>query len=552
MGRSTTQPASSATTTSTTPPPARGTPAPVGRGAARGGAQSSGGPSRFYSMRRHRDSEASPDVVTCILTVQYHDVYALIDPSSTLSYVTPYVAMEFGIELEQLLEPFSVSTQVGESIMAAWVYRDGVVTMHGRDTLVDLIELGMVDFDVIMGMDWLYSCFSKLDCRTRTISFEFQNESVIEWKGEDVVPKNRFISYLKATKMINKGCIYHLVWGEFVPVVNEFPEVFSDELSKIPPNREIDFGVDVMPDTQPISIPPYRMEPIELKELKEKLKDLLEKGFIRLMFIDDILVYSRSQEDYADHFKAVLQTLYQHKLYAKFSKYEFWLESVTFLGHVVSREGIKVDPQKISVKELNLRQRRWLELLKDYDIDIMYHLEKANVVADTLSRKSIGSLAHLESYQRLLAEEVYRLASLGVRLADSSGGGVIVKNRAESSLVVEVKEKKYNDHCWDLEFKEHDWVFLKVSPVKDAMRFGKKGKLSPRYVRSYRIIQRIGQVAYSLELPLEMSLVHQVFHVSMFKKVIGDPSLIVTVETIEVNEELTYEEIPIAILDRQV
>ncbi|XP_070032295.1 uncharacterized protein [Nicotiana tomentosiformis] len=82
------------------PPPTRGSPALAGRGATRGGAQSSGGPSRFYSMSGRQNVEASPDVVTGILSVQTHDVYALIDPGFTLSYVTPYVAMEFGIEPE--------------------------------------------------------------------------------------------------------------------------------------------------------------------------------------------------------------------------------------------------------------------------------------------------------------------------------------------------------------------------------------------------------------------------------------------------------------------
>ncbi|XP_070022649.1 uncharacterized protein [Nicotiana sylvestris] len=124
--------------------------------------------------------EASPDIVTGILTVQSHDVYALINPGSTLSYVTPFVTMEFGIELEQLHEPFSVSTPVGESILATRAYRSCVVMVRGRDTIVDLIELGMVDFDVIMGMDWLYSCFAKLDCRTRTMRLEFPNDPVVE------------------------------------------------------------------------------------------------------------------------------------------------------------------------------------------------------------------------------------------------------------------------------------------------------------------------------------------------------------------------------------
>ncbi|XP_070019837.1 uncharacterized protein [Nicotiana sylvestris] len=196
-----------------------------------GGVQSSGRPNRFYAMSGHQTTQASPDVVIGILTVQSHEVYALIDPGSTLSYVTPFVAMEFGIEPDKLHEPFSVSTLVRESITVARVYRGCVVMVRGRNTMANLIELGMVDFDLIMGMDWLYSCFAKLNCRTRTMRLEFPKEPDIEWKGDNVVPK--------------------------------------DELPRIPPYREIDFGIDMIPGTQPISIPPYRMASAELKELKE-------------------------------------------------------------------------------------------------------------------------------------------------------------------------------------------------------------------------------------------------------------------------------------------
>ncbi|XP_070007720.1 uncharacterized protein [Nicotiana sylvestris] len=280
------QPSGSSAATSSARPPT-----PIEHGAIRGGARGRSGPSRFYALSGRQSAEASPDIVTGILSVQAIECYSIIDLGSSLSYVTPFIASSFGVEPEQLHEPFSVATPVGDSITAARVYRNCVVTVCGRATTTDLIELKMVDFDVIMGMDWLYSCFAKLDCRTRVMRLEFHNEPFIEWKGNGVVPKCRFISYLKASKMIRKGCIYHLLRvadttsevsaPESVPVMNEFLEVFPNELLGIPPNRDIDFGIDVLPDTQPISIPPYRMAPAELRELKEQLKDLLEKGFIR-------------------------------------------------------------------------------------------------------------------------------------------------------------------------------------------------------------------------------------------------------------------------------
>ena len=88
--------------------------------------------------------------------------------------------------------------------------------------------------------------------------------------------------------------------------------------------------------------------------------------------------------------------------------------------------------------------------------------------------------------------------------------------------------------------------------MKGVMRFGKKEKLSPLYIGPYKITRRFGQVAYELELPQELSMVHPVFHVSMLRKCIGDPSRITPIEDVQVTEDLTYEEVPVAILDRQV
>ncbi|XP_070031963.1 uncharacterized protein [Nicotiana tomentosiformis] len=206
-----------------------------------------GGWNRLYALAGRQDTEARGVVVTGMLTVFTFDVYALMDPGSTLFYVTQYIAKKFGIEPEKLCEPFEVSTPVGESVIARHIYRGCPVNMYHRLAVEALVELEMVDFDVIMG----------IDCQ----------------------------------KDDSKGYTYHLVRVrdadaqiptlQSVPIVSEFPEVFPEDLPGVPPDRDIDLGIDLLPATKLISIPPYRMAPAELKELKVQLKDLLDKGFIR-------------------------------------------------------------------------------------------------------------------------------------------------------------------------------------------------------------------------------------------------------------------------------
>ncbi|XP_070041307.1 uncharacterized protein [Nicotiana tomentosiformis] len=165
-----------------------------------------------------------------------------------------------------------------------------------------------------------------------------------------------------------------------------------------------------------------------------------------IVFIDDILIYSRGIEEHEQHLRVVLQTFREHKLYAKFSKCEFWLDSVASLGHVVSGEGIKVDSKNIK-RELNLRHRRWLELLKDYDITIIYHPGKANVVVDDLSKKaeSMGSLTFILGEKRPLPLDIQPLANRLLRFDISEPSRVIACVVAESSLFEQIKARQYND-----------------------------------------------------------------------------------------------------------
>ncbi|WMV46648.1 hypothetical protein MTR67_040033 [Solanum verrucosum] len=125
--------------------------------------------------------------------------------------------------------------------------------------------------------------------------------------------------------------------------------------------------------------------------------------------------------------------------------------------------------------------------------------------------------------------EVGEVALIGTELVHDAMEKVrLIRERLKTT---QSQQKSYaNIRRRDFEFDVHDWVYLKMSPMKGVMRFGKKGKLSPRYVSPYHILRHISKVADELELPNELASVHLVFHVSMLKKCVGDPTSIVTLE----------------------
>ncbi|GJV15621.1 putative reverse transcriptase domain-containing protein [Tanacetum coccineum] len=255
---------------------------------------------------------------------------------------------------------------------------------------------------------------------------------------------------------------------EEIVVFRDFPKVFLDDLSGLPPLREIEFRIELTPGATSVAKSPYHLAPSELEELSGQLKELQDKELNKLtvknryplpriddlfdqlqgsqfvskidlrpyldkcviVFIGDILIYFKTREEHVEHLRLVLGLLKKEKLYAKFSKCEFWLREVHFLGHVINRNEIHVDPSKIeAVKNLKAPRtqtedklcnapvlalldgpedfvvycdvsgiglgcvlmqrgkRRWIELFSDYDCEIRYHPGKANVMADALSRK---------------------------------------------------------------------------------------------------------------------------------------------------------------------
>ncbi|KAA3473689.1 DNA/RNA polymerases superfamily protein [Gossypium australe] len=326
----------------------------------------------------------------------------------------------------------------------------------------DLMELPFGEFDLILGMDWLMKHHATLDCTAKRMVLKSSEEEEVIVVGEPRDYLSNIISALRAEKLVRNGCEAFLAYvstsevkslsvGD-VRTVKEFTNVFPEELPGLPPNREVEFAIELLPRMAPVSIAPYRMAPKELlldrgfirpsvspwgapvlfvkkkdvsmrmcidyRQLNKltikskyplpriddlfdqlrgasifskidlrsgvKEEDVYKRAFMTLyghykflvmplgltdapaafmdmmnrvfqpyldrfmvVFIDVILVYSRTEEDHDSHLQIVLQILKEKQLYAKFSKCKFWLCEVTFLGHVVSAKGIRVDPRKV-------------------------------------------------------------------------------------------------------------------------------------------------------------------------------------------------------------
>ena len=190
--------------------------------------------------------------------------------------------------LETLEEPLFVSSPLGIRARIGMICRGCELEISGTLLTVDLRILDMSEFDVILGMDWLTAYRVVIDCEHRSVIAYTQDGTHVVFQGDkhDILPQTVYES--KCQGQLSSLLASLTLEDEERPdidlprVVCEYVDVFPDELPGLPPQRVVDFGIELYPGTSPISMTPHRMAPIELQELRVQLQDLLEKGFIRL------------------------------------------------------------------------------------------------------------------------------------------------------------------------------------------------------------------------------------------------------------------------------
>eukprot|EP00253_Pinus_taeda_P015634 PITA_15634 len=410
---------------------------------------------RINAALEDHQAEYQPTMVEFEGNISNLTVSVLIDPGATLSYVSPKVVEHCKLQPTKFKSPWLVQLATGAKRRVVSKLKDCSFTIAGQPVTADLNILPLGSYDILIGMDWLEKHWSLVDCKTKVIYFKDSLGNKKEMQG---IKRPVQVGYADSK---DKAAILNNI-----PVIKEFTDVFPEEIPGLPPKRNIDFTIELVPGAAPVSRAPYRMSVPELTELKMQLQELLDKNYIRpsvspwgapvvfvkkkdgtfrmcidyrqlnkltiknkyplpridelfdqvkgatvfskidlrsgyhqvrikdediaktafrtryghyefvvlpfgltnapatfmclmnsifhqyldrfvLIFIDDILVYSRTMEEHQEHLRKVLQTLRAHQLYAKFSKCDFFKNEIQYLGHVITKEGIAVDPEKI-------------------------------------------------------------------------------------------------------------------------------------------------------------------------------------------------------------
>ncbi|XP_012482906.1 uncharacterized protein LOC105797491 [Gossypium raimondii] len=490
-------------------------------------------PPLVYAARRREDGDA-PNVITGTFFIYNVSYTALINIGSTHSYIAYTVSKKLGILVDSTTSDVIVLSPLGQSIRVNILFRDVSLEGPGAIFLTDLMELPFGEFDLILGTNWLVKHRVSLDCATKRVVLRTSEDSEVVVIEEHRNYLSNVISALRAKKLVRKICEAYLAYinvsdsGDSlvkdIRIVKEFLDIFLEELPGLPLNLEVEFRIELLPGTTLVSIAPYRMSLKELGELKAQIQVLLDRGFI-LPSVSPwgapILVDPRKIE-------AVLDWK-QPKTGMPFNWTDAQQESFEKLKTVLTKALILIQPEsrkeftvysdsshikgkQIEDESLGLRCRQ-VEIvnIEDFGLNsegVLYFRRRICVSKDT----------------ELSWEDYLPLAEFAYN------------NSYQSSIQMAPYEALYGHRCRT----PSRWTEL-----------GELHVLGPELVSDTED-KRVGPVAYNLELPLELDQIYDVFHVSMLRHYRSDPTHIVPIEEIEARPDLTFEEEPVQVLERDV
>nr|GEW27832.1 putative nucleotidyltransferase, ribonuclease H [Tanacetum cinerariifolium] len=582
---------------------------------------------RVYALTTEQATNAS-STISGTLYMYDRDVFVLFDTGSTHYVVSIAFSKHIKVPPIPLDHTLFISTPMLNSVIISHEFRNCPLRVGDEICFANLLPLKMSDFDIILGMDWLTEHRATIDFHLKRVIFGDLN---------------------------NPEFIYHV------------------SQPGLPPERKVEFTIELIPGAQLISKAPYRIAPVELKELKDQLQELLERGFIRPSVSSwgapDLFVKKK------DGSMSPMVNAADFEL-DRDLKQNFWWNGMKqdvarFVAKCLTCQQVKIEHQHASglLQPLDIPTWKWDQISMDFVIGLPRTFKKNDaiwVVVDRLT-KSAHFLPIQQGYSvsklaEIFQQEIIRLHGTptsivsdrdphftsrfwkglqnawGTRLKfgtafhpqtdgqtkrtiqtledmlrscalewtgnwdeylclvefaynnswhasikgalfellygqkfrapicwNEVGERVIeglesVKVTNEKVAIAKEKlkearsrQKSYADrHRRALEFKSGDRVFLKVSSCRGVPRFGLKGKLSPRFIGPFEILDRVGEVSYRLALPPQLSHVHNVFHVSLLRGYNYHLYHVIQYPFDKIREDLSFAEEPEAILDHQV